>query len=131
MKFTLKKLVSHKNKILYAFNSFLSVFSRFLLIFALSDYLNFKFEWVYIFTYFYVLFQSYLISKYIVFKSSKKSYFRFLIFNLGVTFFEYFIIVYIKDLFNIYYSAATLLVGFFTFFIRYIVYSNIIFKDGK
>lgn len=113
----------------YLANSFLSVSTRFLLTFYFADYLNWDFTEVYIFTYIYVLLQSYLINKLLIFKPNSNNLLGFIAVNLLISGVEYFCINQLESSTFLNYSFATLVIGLMTFITRYLIYRNIIFKD--
>ncbi len=123
----IKNIIS-SDKFRYVLNSFLSVASRFILVFLFTDLLKFNFLIIHTLVYFYVLLQSYLVSKFFVFNAKETNYLKFILFNLIITLIEYFLILNIVKNFNVNYALATLVTGFFTFLFRYLVYRYIIFK---
>ena len=123
----IKNIIS-SDKFRYVLNSFLSVASRFILVFLFTDLLKFNFLIIHTLVYFYVLLQSYLVSKFFVFNAKETNYLKFILFNLIITLIEYFLILNIVKNFNVNYSLATLVTGLFTFLFRYLVYRYIIFK---
>ena len=123
----IKNIIS-SDKFRYVFNSSLSVVSRFILVFLFINLLKFNFLIIHTLVYFYVLLQSYLVSKFFVFHAKETNYLKFIFFNLIITLIEYFLILNIVKNFNVNYSLATLVTGLFTFLFRYLVYRYIIFK---
>lgn len=113
----------------YLANSSLSVSTRFLLTFYFADYLNWDFTGVYIFAYIYVLLQSYLINKLLIFKPNDNNLLGFIGINLLISVIEYLCINQLESSTFINYSLSTLVIGLITFISRYLIYENIIFKN--
>lgn len=113
----------------YLANSSLSVSTRFLLTFYFADYLNWDFTGVYIFTYIYVLLQSYVINKLLIFKPNDNNLLGFMGINLLISVIEYLCINQLESSTFINYSLSTLVIGLITFISRYLIYENIIFKN--
>ena len=125
----LLKRAINSRKMRYIANSFLSVSTRFLLTFYFADYLNWDFTGVYIFAYIYVLLQSYLINKLLIFKPNDNNLLGFIGINLLISVIEYLCINQLESSTFINYSLSTLVIGLITFISRYLIYENIIFKN--
>lgn len=113
----------------FPINSILSFVVRFFSLYFLVDILNYSYTVVYCSTYLYVVFQSYLVQKYLIQKSSANNFLKFLITNLILGFFEFSIIYVLQLQFNSYYSYLLIFAASIIYFIRFYIYTFKIFKN--
>lgn len=129
----MKKLVKFANsshvKAFFRFpvNSFLSFFIRFFSLYFFVDLMKFNYIAIYLSTYLYVIFQSYLIQKYYVQKSTDNKLFKFFTTNLFLGLIEALLIYILENLLNYYYSYMLIISAIFMYFLRYYLYTFKIF----
>ena len=127
----LDKFVNDRNlKVFFRFpvNSFLSFFIRFFSLYFFVDLMKYNYIAIYLSTYLYVIFQSYLIQKYYVQKSIENKLFKFFTTNLFLGLIEALLIYILENLLNYYYSYMLIISAIFMYFLRYYLYTFKIFK---
>lgn len=126
----LDKFVNDRNlKVFFRFpvNSFLSFFIRFFSLYFFVDLMKYNYIAIYLSTYLYVIFQSYLIQKYYVQKSIENKLFKFFTTNLFLGLIEALLIYILENLLNYYYSYMLIISAIFMYFLRYYLYTFKIF----
>ena len=130
MKFTevIKDRKYFKIFLRFPINSILSFIIRFSSLFFLVDLLNYDYTLVYLISYLYIICQSYLIQKFIVQKSRKGSFTKFLYSNIIIGIFEYSLIYFLQMLFNTSYVYMFLIAALIVYFLRFYIYTFKIFN---
>lgn len=130
MKFTevIKDRKYFKIFLRFPINSILSFIIRFSSLFFLVDLLNYDYTLVYLISYLYIICQSYLIQKFIVQKSRKGSFKKFLYSNIIIGIFEYSLIYFLQMLFNTFYVYMFLIAALIVYFLRFYIYTFKIFN---
>lgn len=126
----LDKFVNDRNlKVFFRFpvNSFLSFFVRFFSLYFFVDLMKYNYIAIYLSTYLYVIFQSYLIQKYYVQKSIENKLFKFFTTNLFLGLIEALLIYILENLLKYYYSYMLIISAIFMYFLRYYLYTFKIF----
>ena len=114
----------------FPINSFLSFLIRFFSLYFFVDILKYNYSTVYLNTYLYILFQSYLIQKYFVQKSSENNFIKFFFANIFLGFFEYGLIYILQLFFNSYYSFMFIVAAVVIYFFRFYIYTFKIFNKN-
>lgn len=113
----------------FPINSLLSFVIRFFSLYFLVDIYNFDYTLVYITTYSYIIFQSYLLQKYFVQKSMKSNFILFLFSNIVIGIFEYALIYFLQIFFSSYYSYMLFVAAAVVYLLRFYIYTFKIFKS--
>ena len=112
----------------FPINSLLSFSIRFLSLYFFVDILSYDYNTIYLITYFYIVCQSYFVQKFIVQRSSKNNFKKFLLTNIILGFVEYAMIYCLQIFFNYYYSFSLVIAGLVIYFFRFYFYTFKIFN---